>query len=573
MAGTIRGMTTPLLIKRIRSDMSIILRDYQVQFIEDLRAAIAQGHTRICAVLPTGGGKTVVMSALIDAILERGGTAMVVVHRDVLVSQTVDKIRAYGFPHDLGFIKGGREENRTAPIQIASVQTLPRRYWWQTVLAPRVILWDEAHITCWAKVSRRIIKTMWTATIHVGLTATPCRTSKRQGMKDVFTALVQGPLPRELQELGSLCKMRYFSPATLDVEGVKIVAGDYNDAELSRRTNTPEITTNALHWWEKLATGLRTLVFCVDCQHARDVCGAFVERGIAAVVVLGETPRPERDRIYADFEAGAITVIVSVEVLGIGFDCPAAVVGLSLRKTESLSMFLQQVGRLMRPHEDKPYGIWIDMVGNCQSKKLRLPEDLQPWDLDQGQPPGECPTKVCPSCQEVIRVFDNPCPCCGYKFPIKKKKAIAAVELKEINPALTEEQEERRDWFRQALQDCYKHGHSPGFATVRFKERYGSEAWPVLSWKRGAVFGDEPTDDQRAEYLDWLDHVATRTGKTPDWIAKQYRYEFGNKVPVPAIPKDRSPLAIPPDNWTRNQVPPSSFSVPFPPPPTEQPHD
>ena len=507
--------------------MAIVPRGYQSQLIDDARTAIAQGHKRICLVLPTGGGKTVVMSAIVDMILAKDGTAKIVVHRDVLVEQTVDKLHKWGITAPIGFIKGGRAETRTAPIQIASVQTLPRRSWWGS-LSPRVILWDEAHITCWAKVSRRIIETMWPDCIHIGLTATPCRTSRKQGMKDIFTALVQGPLPRELQAMGSLCNMKYYSPSTLDVEGVKIKAGDYDEAELSRRTNTPEITANAIYWWEKLAAGLRTLVFCVDCQHARDVCAAFVERGVNAVVVLGETPTPERDRIYQDFESGKITVIVSVDVLGIGFDCPVATVGLSLRKTESLADFLQKVGRVMRPHDEKPYGIWIDMVGNCQSKKLRLPEDLQPWSLDEGQPPEQCPTKVCENCHAVIRVFDNPCPECGHEFPVQEKKAIASVELTEVKPATSKKENEKREWFRQLLNEGYKKGYSPGFAMVQYKEQYPHlHDWPKPSWKRGAVFGDDPTDDDRWLYLDWLDHVATRTGKAPDWIAKQYRFEFG----------------------------------------------
>jgi len=368
-----------------------MLRDYQTKLIQDIRAAIAAKHKRIVAVSATGSGKTVVMAEIARLTAQRGGTLWIVVHLDPLVDQTVDKLRMVGVEGAIGFIKAGRKEDPAAAVTVASAQTMAKRQWWRSH-PPTVILWDECHESAFSTIGRQTNLELFPDTVHIGFTATPCRLKKSEGMADIFTELVQGPLPKELQEMGHLCPMTYYAPEPIDTSGVRTQMGDFKQADLLPLMNIPDAIALHVDQWEKYGGGLPTLAFCVNVEHARAVLAEFHRRGISAALIVGprpsgkrckdETPVKDRAAVYQAFDRGEVTVLVSVNVLSIGFDSPRAAVGLLLRPTKSLGLFLQQVGRVMRPHPDKSHGIIIDPAGNCT--RHRLPEDLQPWSLDEG---------------------------------------------------------------------------------------------------------------------------------------------------------------------------------------------
>ena len=506
------------------------LRDYQIQLIQDSRLSIRNGHRRICCVAPTGAGKTVIMSEIVRGVVAKGGTAWIAMNRTPLIEQTIDKLHSAGISAPIGFIKSGYPEDRTAPVQVCSIQSMTRRQWWRSH-PPTVLLWDEAHESAFSAIGRQTILELFPKTIHLGFTATPCRLKKTEGMSQLFTDMVQGPLPAELQTMGHLVPMKYYAPETVDLSGVATVAGDYNEGQLSVRMNTPEMIAAALYHWERLSDRLPTLVFCVDTHHAVSVLGAFLEKGISAALVVGDTSKAERDRIFAEFAERRITVLVSIMVLSIGFDCPIATVGLDLRPTKSLALHLQKIGRVMRPHATKTHGRWIDLTGNTTNPRLRLPEDLQPWKLDEPGQPGEAPTKVCPVCSIVTHAAAAVCPECGHVFPVKEKfYAPPPATLTEIAPALTQSEAKRRDYFRQELRRAWREDALLGRATMRYKDRYGT--WPNSTWKRGAIFDGNATNSDRALFLQWLWSKAHHTQRDRNWVEKQWRGEFGSALPT-----------------------------------------
>lgn len=218
-----------------------ILRPYQKQFIADLYTQIRNSSRRILGFSATGSGKTVLAAQVAAHAASRNKRTLFVVHRETLISQTADKLSSFGL-NECGFIKAGWQENRESLVQIASVQTLERRDWWQELNVDIVIL-DEAHITSFAAIVTKMIVEIFPQAIYLGLTATPWRLSKKESLGDVFGSLVSAPMPYELIDSGFLVKPDYFSPSQADLEKVgTAVNGDFNEGQLALACDRQELS-------------------------------------------------------------------------------------------------------------------------------------------------------------------------------------------------------------------------------------------------------------------------------------------------------------------------------------------
>ena len=202
------------------------LRPYQVELINDLYRQLNQGHRRVAIVAGTGAGKTVISGQICAHAEAAGKRLMFLVHLDVLVGQTYDKMKSFGL--HCGFIKAGWEENRQAPIQIASIQTMAKRRWWKQWPAD-VVFYDEGHITLFSQVGKAVLKTFPEA-VHLVMTATPERLGKDQ-LGDYLESLVASPVPGKLQQMGYLAPMRYYS---MPVDGLANLAGVKTVGEIGR---------------------------------------------------------------------------------------------------------------------------------------------------------------------------------------------------------------------------------------------------------------------------------------------------------------------------------------------------
>ena len=163
----------------------MILRHYQHQAVSNLRIAFRSGARAPLLVLPTGGGKTIILAAITHQALTRGARVLILVHRRELIHQTSAKLTALQVPH--GIIAAG-VDRADAPIQIASVQTLIRRL--DTAAQPDLIIIDEAHHATAGQWDR--ILQHWPTAYRLGVTATPCRLDGR-GLRSAFDHLVLGP--------------------------------------------------------------------------------------------------------------------------------------------------------------------------------------------------------------------------------------------------------------------------------------------------------------------------------------------------------------------------------------------
>ncbi|MEO1148313.1 MAG: DEAD/DEAH box helicase, partial [Cyanobacteria bacterium J06638_22] len=333
------------------------LRPYQVQLIKDLYQTLGMGYRRVAIVAGTGAGKTVIAGQICAHAEARGCRLLFLVHLDVLVGQTYEKMQAFGL--HCGFIKAGWKEDPKAPIQIASVQTMAKRNWWRKWKAD-VVLYDEAHTTIFSQVGQQLIYRTHTDATHLALTATPYRLGREQ-LGDHMETLVSSPVPSELQRMGFLAPMKYYGMPLenqIDLDGVRTVGGDFDERDLKIACDRPELVQRIVEEWHRLTPDKRSIAFCVDVEHAHHVADAFNQAGIPAATVEGNTPIKERHRLYRALRDEDILVLTSCNVISIGFDEPSVEVGLLLRPTQSRALHFQQIGRVMRisPRTDKLHG-------------------------------------------------------------------------------------------------------------------------------------------------------------------------------------------------------------------------
>jgi superfamily II DNA or RNA helicase len=205
----------------------------------------------------------------------------------------------------------------------------------------------------------------------------------------------------------------------------------------------PTVTGDAIAHYQRLAAGQQAIAFCCNVAHAISVCDAFKTAGIAAELLLGNTPG--REQVVADFAAHRIRVLVTVDVVSEGFDVPAASCAILLRPTQSLGLYLQQVGRVLRPAPGKEHAVILDHVGNVT--RHGFPDDSRDWSLDdrmrrsKGTPAPS--VRTCPECFAAFKPQPQ-CPVCGAQCVPIKSRVIRelAGELQEMKRRTQQRQQQ-----------------------------------------------------------------------------------------------------------------------------------
>jgi superfamily II DNA or RNA helicase len=422
--------------------MSITLYDYQEAALREVRQAYRDGYKAPLLVSPTGSGKTVMFSSICEGIQRKGNTAWILVHRQELVDQVCDTLHSFGVRH--GVIAPAYPFASSAPIQVASVFTLVRRLAQKT--APNLIIIDEAH--------HAILRSTWGKVIGafpasrlLGVTATPTRLSG-EGLGDIFDKLIVGPSVQTLIDMGRLSPVRVFAPPTVDLSEVHTRMGDYVKSEISTAIDKPKITGDVVAHYQKITPNARAAVFCVSLEHAAHVADQARAAGISAVTVDGNTDRQIRREIIKDFQNGSIKWLVTVDLISEGFDCPGIDVGISLRPTQSVGLWLQQCGRVLRTAPGKSHATILDHAGN--TLRHGLPTEDRDWSLsgsvvrNSGGAQSQRP-RVCPKCFSATRGRSSACPHCGEPYPVESPTiAKAKGELKEVTQEEIDRHRERQ---------------------------------------------------------------------------------------------------------------------------------
>lgn len=506
-----------------------ILRPYQLKVVKEVYEKLSQGYRRVAIVAGTGAGKTVIAGQICAHTRARGFRLLFLVHLDVLVGQTYDKMRDFGL--ECGFIKAGWKEDPTAPIQIASVQTMLKRTWWQTWHAD-VILYDEGHTTIFSQVGQQLLYETHRKSVHLALTATPYRLGKEQ-LGDHMETLVASPIPSALQRMGFLAAMKYYGmPDPINLAGVRTIAGDFDERDLKHACDRPELIERVVKEWHRLTPDRRTIAFCVDVEHAQHLAETFRAANIPADTVDGNTPIKQRHKLYKSLQDGSLTVLTSCNVISIGFDEPSVEVGLMLRPTQSRALHQQQIGRVMRisPKTGKTHGIILDQAGNLQ--RLGFPEDIYGYRLPtstEPDEPGVAPKKQCPACGRIVWASVMVCPECGHRW-LEREEDIQTTELVEVVNESREllEHPDRAEliaFFHRLRQKCFREGLAPDFALRLFYDKHGM--MPEDAWCLNSTFGNYPTVDEQRLYQRYLVNIAQRKGKSRSWMLSEFQKEFG----------------------------------------------
>lgn len=448
------------------TSQALTLRPYQETAITDLRRAYRWGRKAPLLVAPTGMGKTIILAAIVRGVSDYGRRALILVHRRELIHQTSAKLNLAGVEH--GIIAAGVEPS-PVPVQVASVQTLVRRLD-QLDFTPDLIIIDEAHHAC--SESWRKILNHWPDTPRLGVTATPVRLDGR-GLGNVFDDLILGPSVANLISLGFLTPSRIYAPPPVaDLSKLRTRAGDFTPEQAAEQLDRPTVTGDAIDHYQRLAPGQPAIAFCCTTQHAEHVAQQFRAAGIRAETLLGSTPLERREQLVAQLRDGSLQVMVTVDVVSEGFDCPGAVVAILLRPTQSEGLYLQQVGRVLRPACDKTCALVLDHVGNVH--RHGFPDDLRRWTLDdsrkrsRGNGPAAPSVRTCQHCFAAFRPQPT-CPVCGHNCAPQNPRQIKQVsgELKELKREEVKQRVAERKAARtlqQLLALAKERGYSPGWA-------------------------------------------------------------------------------------------------------------
>jgi DNA repair protein RadD len=473
----------------------VTLRPYQSVGIQQIRDAFASGSKAPLYVLPTGGGKTVLFSAIAESSEKRGKRVLILCHRVELVDQIVASLKTFDVNPDIiasgygrraggnegrGEFKRGRKPGSSGgalraihSVTIASVQTLVRRL--DSYAPPSLIVIDEAHhVTAGGQWSQ--ILNYYRTAKNLGVTATPMRTDGR-GLGAHFDKLIVGPTVAELIGMGYLAPPRIFAPPTVDTSGLHIRAGDFKHEEAEALMDAPSITGDALSHYRRHANGLPALVFCTSVAHAHHVAERFRSENIAAVALDGSTDKDLRRIAVQDFRDGKIKILASCDLFSEGFDVPGVHCGIFLRPTASMGLYLQQVGRILRPAPGKTHAICLDHAGNTE--RFGMPDQDREWiltaDVIKKKKPGVM-IRVCPKCFAASPARSMVCRECGVAFETKPRQELEEKEgeLVELTAEQIAAKRERQMQGRaQSLEQLRAFGKSKGY----------SANWADFVWK------------------------------------------------------------------------------------------
>lgn len=422
----------------------ITFRDYQSRAFLDVRNSFMSGKKRPLYVLPTGGGKNVVLNGVAEMSIRKNKNVLILAHRVELIEQIEETAREL-FKMNTSFIAPGKTYKEFGKLQVGSVQTVVNRL--EKIRKPDLIIVDEAHHYRKGSTYDKIFD--YYKTWSLGLTATPCRLSG-EPLGDYFDDMILGPTMKDLIRDGYLCDYDLFCPESsalnkAELSDVKLSQGDFNKQIIEEIMDKPSITGDAITEYNKYCKGKRGVVFCTSIKHAANVAEQFRASGIAAMSIDGKMDPNERRKIIAAYRSGEIKILTNCNIVTEGFDLPAIEAVIQLRPTASLSLYLQMVGRGLRSFEGKEKAVILDHVDNW--KRHGLPDDDREWSLykkimprKKSKDDDEENLKVCENCFLQVKATARVCRNCGHVFVASEG---GGREVEEIDGDLTKIDKEK----------------------------------------------------------------------------------------------------------------------------------
>jgi DNA repair protein RadD len=458
--------------------MGLELREYQSSSLDGLRKGFAAGYKSQMLYAPTGAGKTEMAIALLDATNKKGNRAAMILDRIILCDQTSQRLEKYDIDH--GVLQAGHWRYRPAErVQVCSAQTLEKR---GSFPGLTLMIVDEAHAMRTQTVE--FIKNNPDIKV-IGLSASPFT----KGLGNVYEHVVSTVTTKELVDQKVLCPLRVFVAKEIDMTGAKKVAGEWSQAESTKRGM--QITGDIVSEWIKKTHEIfgkprKTIIFCSGVEHGTDLSKKFAAEGYNFISVSYQDDGDFKRDVIEDFSKPDTEIhgLIATDILTKGFDVPDVMIGVSARPfSKSLSSHVQQMGRVMRGCAGKEFALWLDHSGNY----LRFREE---WDeiynngvheLDDGREKAkkektdkEKEAAKCPKCGHLWTVGADSCLHCGYTR--EKRSLVEEVpgEMEELKQAPS--RESKQEWWSMCHYMVKYHGWNPGRAAHTYKDKFG--VWP-----------------------------------------------------------------------------------------------
>lgn len=353
----------------------IKLFDYQEDMKERIEKALRL-HRSVMAQMPTGTGKTYLLTAVIDSFVSNNPMEKVwiVAHRRELVSQIDETVRKF---HSYS---ASNTSTLLSSVKAMSIQWLMRHYD-EIEEEPGMIVIDEAHHAL-----AKTYKEMWERfpkAKFLGLTATPCRLNGK-GFTDLFDVLVQSWDVPEFISKGRLATYDFVSIKSdgmtqrlIDSLQKRGADGDYQNKEMDMLLNKKPSIERLYRSLEEFGKDRKGIVYAINISHAQKITKLYQENGVKAIAIDSKTPATERQQDIEAFKKGDIQVLVNVDIFSEGFDCPDVEFVQLARPTLSLAKYLQMVGRGLRVAKGKKNCVIIDNVGLY--RVFGLPSQVWNW--------------------------------------------------------------------------------------------------------------------------------------------------------------------------------------------------
>lgn len=443
----------------------------------DVQNAYRSGKRAPLLCSPTGSGKSAMVKHMLGRTTKR---TLYLCHRAELLDMIHEDLSSAGLPHDI-IASGSAPLRHGHSLSLGMMQTVARRL---DKLPPfEWVISDEAHLA---------LAPTWTAILkhygsawHLGMSATPCRLDGK-GLGEVYDQIIYGPSIRELTDRGYLSPCRVFAPAQ-DVSGLRKSGADFAMDDAARLLDKATITGSAVAELRKLAPNRQAIVFCCTREHADHVATQFRDEGFAAINIDGSMSSGDRKQRLRDFRERRVQILTNVELLTTGFDCPQIEVGIFLRPTQSLALYLQIVGRILRIAPHKADAVLLDHVGNVL--RHGMPDADREWTLEgRAKRPTAPPVRQCPKCYAAFAPAPR-CPACTYAFPVKARGVGAKAADGELAAITADDIDARARHLREApLKELLKAAHTPEAVDEIRKARGYHPAWTprMLAFKAGA---------------------------------------------------------------------------------------
>ena len=468
------------------------LRQYQKDYLNKL-LKILKGKKSCIMALPTGAGKTVMMTEWARKNAKFGKRTLIIVDREELVFQTDKNLE------DVSIMKAGYDKlfKPNALIHIVMLQTAYARQKMLLDMDFDYIFFDEVHQYYDGLMYKAITDAFPNAKI-IGVSATPI--DNKGYLLPGFDDCINDLQLQDLIDLGYLVKPNYYSLSnySIDLSKIHITNGDFNIDELDNMMINFDRLDKIYNEWSKIANDKKTIAFCSSIKQAEATCKYFSEKGVVCACLHSKSNN--RESVLAALKNGLIQIVFNVGILVAGFDEPTVNCIMFLNPTKILRRYIQQAGRGLRLAPNKTECLMLDFAGLtslhgfCNDLRFYTP----------APPETEYKYKECPECGNILPKHMKKCDVCGYEFTVEEMMSVTKPkknEIERLEKAMNLQQELKKQIYELVKLQGYKNGYGyylfidmlktkkPTESVLRFfqKKMRKIEKIRLKKWKIGAL--------------------------------------------------------------------------------------